>query len=179
MEIAGIFAIMCDMRPRGTPQQLEARRHRAIELLQAGKNLSAVAQALSASVSSVHRWFQTYQTKGLKGLRPRPTPGRPPKLTHAQQAQVVELLRRGPSSAGYDTELWTLGRVAQVIEKEYGVSYHPCHVWRLLDRLGWSCQKPEQRARERDEERIERWRRRRWPHIKKRSPGGPKHRFHR
>jgi transposase len=178
MEIADSFAKMFDMRPCGTPQQLEARRRRAIELLQTGENLSAVAQALSASVSSVHRWFQTYQARGLKGLRPRPTPGRPPKLTYAQQAQVVELLLRGPSSAGYDTELWTLGRVAQAIKKEYGVSYHPCHVWRLLDRLGWSCQKPEQRARERDEGRIERWRRRRWPHIKKRSPGRSKHRFH-
>jgi len=171
--------MICGMRPCGSPQQLEARRRRAIALLKAGKNLPEVAQALSASVSSVHRWSQTYQAKGLRGLRPRPTPGRPPKLTHAQQKQVVELLKRGPSSAGYDTELWTLGRVAQVIKKEYGVTYHPSHVWRLLDQLGWSCQKPEQRARERDEEQIERWRRRRWLHIKKRSPGRPKHHFHR
>ena len=172
------FVMMCGMRPRGTPQQLEARRRRAVELLQAGRNLPAVARALSASVSSVHRWAQAYQTKGLRGLRPRPTPGRPPRLTPAQQAQVLGLLQLGPSSAGYDTELWTLGRIAQVIKKEYGVSYHPSHVWRLLDKLGWSCQKPEQRARERDEEQIERWRRRRWPHIKKRLPGRPKHRVH-
>src|SRR5512135_3157778 len=123
--------MMCDMRPRGSPQQLEARRRRAIELLKKGKNLPAVAQALNASVSSVHRWSQTYRMGGLKGLRPRPTPGRPSRLTPAQQAQVIGLLRRGPLSAGYDTELWTLGRVAQVIEKEYGVCYHPSHVWRL------------------------------------------------
>ena len=156
------------MRPQGTAQQLEKRRRQAIRLLKAGKNLSAVARAISASVSSVFRWSQTFQAKGLRGLRPQPTPGRPPKLSESQKRKLVQVLRKGPLAAGYRTDLWTLQRVAKVIDQQFGVQYHPCHVWKLLGSLGWSCQKPERRALQRDEEAIQRWRRGRWPHIKKR-----------
>jgi transposase len=161
------------MRPPGTPEQLEARRRRAIELLDAGESLSSVARAVNASVSSVYRWRQAYQAEGLKGLLPKPTPGRPPKLSATQRERLRKLLQGGPPAAGYETELWTLRRVAELIESEFRVSYHPCHVWRVLKKMGWSCQKPERRARERDEDAIERWRLRRWPHIKKRPAGGP------
>jgi transposase len=67
--------------------------------------------------------------------------------------------------------LWTLPRVAEVIARTFGVRYHPAHVWKILHGEGWSCQKPERRARERNEAAIQRWRTERWPHIKKRSPG--------
>ena len=155
------------MRPSGTPQQLEARRRRAMALLDAGETLSGTARAVNASVSSVHRWYQAYQANGWEGLRPRATPGRPSKLSASQRKRLLALLQRGAPASGYATELWTLKRVAEMIEKRFGVQYHPCHVWRLLQGLGWSCQKPERRARERDEEQIERWRRHQWPHIKK------------
>jgi len=157
------------MRPPGTPQELERRRRRAIELLEAGENLSSAAHAVGSSVSWVHRWYRSYQAEGAKGLCARQAPGRPPKLSEVQRKRLVELLQRGPQAAGYERELWTLKRVAQVIEREFGVTYHPCHVWRLLEKIGWSCQKPERRARERNEEEIERWRTERWPHIKKRT----------
>jgi len=161
------------MRPPGSPQELERRRRRAVGLLEAGENLSSAARAVGASVSSVHRWYQAYQRKGRAGLRPRPTPGRPPRLSASQRRRLWALLQRGPPAAGYPTELWTLKRMAEVIEKTFGVRYHPGHVWWLLARLGWSCQKPERRARESDEEGIEHWRRARWAHIKKRPPGRP------
>jgi transposase len=161
------------MRPPGTPEQLEARRRRAIEMLDTGESLPSVARAVNASVSSVHRWRQAYQAKGSKGLAPVPASGRPPKLSEGQRERLRELLLRGPPAAGYETELWTLRRVASLIASKFGVAYHPCHVWRLLEKMGWSCQKPERRARERDEAEVERWRRRRWPHIKKRPPGRP------
>ena len=160
------------MRPQGTAQQLERRRRRAIQLLQAGKSLSAVSQALSASVSSVFRWSQTYHTEGSQGLSPRPTPGRPSKLSLSQKRRLVKVLLKGPLAAGYPTDLWTLQRVAEVIAQRFGVGYHPCHVWRLLASLGWSCQKPERRALQRDEEAIAHWKRYRWPHIKKRREAG-------
>jgi len=158
------------MRPKGSPQELERHRRRAIQLLEAGGSVSSVARAVGSSVSSVLRWQRLYQAKGAQGLRSRPAPGRPPKLSERQKARLVRVLRRGPRAAGHMTELWTLKRVAEVIEREFGVHYHPCHVWRILDGLGWSCQKPERRARERNEEEIEHWRRVRWRHIKKRSP---------
>ena len=159
--------MMWGMRPQGTPQQLEKRRRQAIRLLKSGKNLSAVARALSASVSSVFRWWQSYKKRGLKGLKSIPTPGRPAKLSESQERKLVKLLLRGPLGAGYTTDLWTLGRIAKLIEKHLGVQYHPCHVWKLLRSLGWSCQKPERRALQRDEEAIERWKRNKWPRIKK------------
>jgi len=155
-------------RPQGTAQQLEKRRRQAIRLLKQGKSLSAVARALSASVSSVHRWNQAYRKEGVRALSPRPTPGRPPQLSERRKEKLVKVLLEGPLAAGYKTDLWTLQRVAEVIEKNFGVSYHPCHVWKLLTALGWSCQKPERRALQRNEEEIVHWKRYRWPHIKKR-----------
>ena len=155
------------MRPHGTPAQLEKRRRHAIQLLKAGKTLSAVARALSASVSSVFRWWQAYRKKGPKELRAKPTPGRPPRLSSRQRQKLVNLLLQGPLAAGYPTDLWTLRRVADLIERHFGVAYHPCHVWKLLTGLGWSCQKPERRAVERDEAAIARWKRTEWPRIKK------------
>src|SRR6516162_4463247 len=73
----------------------------------------------------------------------------------------------GPEKLGYETPLWTCARVAHLIDNEFGVEYHPGHVWKILDDLGWSCQRPVGRARERNEEAIRRWRRVEWPGIKK------------
>jgi transposase len=101
-------------------------------------------------------------------LKAKPVPGRPLKLSRAKRRRIGGLLQKGAVHHGFATELWTLARVAEVIESHFGVSYHPSQVWRILLSLGWSCQKPESRARERDEEAIARWRRVDWPRIKKR-----------
>lgn len=156
------------MRPPGKPEQLEKRRRQAVRLSKTGKNLPAIARALSASVSSVFRWLQAYREKGARGLKPRPTPGRPPMLTQDQKKQLVQVLLNGPLAAGYRTDLWTLNRVAKAIDQQFGVQYHPSHVWKLLVGLGWSCQKPERRALPRNEEEIAHGKRDRWPHRKKR-----------
>jgi transposase len=130
--------------------------------------LSAVARQVHASVSSVCRWWQAYQREGGRGLAAKPTPGRPPGLSSRQKDQLVRLLVRGPIRAGYATDLWTLPRVAKLIDQEFGVRYHPGHVWKVLTALGWSCQTPERRAVERDEAAIVRWKYTAWPRIKKR-----------
>jgi transposase len=156
------------MRPSGTPAQLEKRRRFAVQLLRGGRTLSAVARQLHASVSSVFRWWQAYQRHGRRGLRAKPTPGRPPGLSTGQKARLVRLLVKGPLQVGYTTDLWTLERVTTLIYQEFGIRYHPGHVWKLLTGLGWSCQKPERRAVERDEAAIARWKRDEWPRIKKR-----------
>jgi transposase len=156
------------MRPPGTPKQLEKRRRRAVQLLESGQALSAVARQIGAAVSSVFRWGQAYRRKGTRALDAKPTPGRPPRLSTRQKRQLVRLLTRGPLRAGYRTDLWTLPRVTALIEQEFGVRYHPAHVWKVLTALGWSCQKPERRAVERDEAAIARWTREEWPRIKKR-----------
>ena len=109
------------MRPPGTPEQLEKRRRRAVQLLESGQRLSTVARQVGAAVSSVFRWWQVYRRKGPRGLEPRPTPGRPPRLAPAEKHQLVRLLTRGALKAGYRTDLWTLPRVAELIHQEFGV----------------------------------------------------------
>ncbi len=122
---------------------------------------------VGASPAAVTRWRQAYEKRGEAGLCAKPHPGRTPKLSLKQRRKLIRLLKRGPGKHGYRTELWTLKRVAEVIRKQFGVRYDPSGVWHVLRQLGWSCQKPERRARERDEKAIERWRKKDWPRIKK------------
>ena len=157
------------MRPKGSSAELERRRRDAVAMLKQGAKPAAVAKALGVSLVSVGRWRKTCREGGgMKALAARPHPGRPPKLTAGQRRQLAGLLARGPAGHGYRTELWTLARVAEVIAARFGVRYHPSQVWRILLSMGWSCQQPQCRARERDEQRIARWRRVDWPRIKKR-----------
>jgi len=155
------------MRPIGTSQQLEKRRQLAVRLLKAGKSPAAVARAVSASRSSVQRWQEAYQRAGEAGLKAKPIPGRPARLSAKQRAKFEDILLRGPLKAGYPTDLWTLDRITHLLKQQLGVSYHPSHVWRLLHGLGWSCQKPEGRPLQRDDAAIAHWKRYRWPWIKK------------
>jgi len=155
------------MRPYGTPQQLEGRRRRAIALLRTGKTYQSVAATLDASISSVVRWAQSFRAGGASALRPKPAPGRPPRLSPEQQQELLRLLKRGPLAAGYTTDLWTLPRIAKLIQKHFGIRYHPGHVWRVMGNLRWTWQKPERRATQRDEQAIARWKRGKWPGIKK------------
>lgn len=156
------------MRPNGSPEQLEKRRRRAIGWLKQGLSPSEVAAKVGCSVSSVYLWREWVRQDGEVGLKAKPVSGRPPKLTQRQKRRLTRLLLKGAVRCGYPTDLWTQRRVAEVIQREFGVRYHANHVWRVLTGLGWSCQKPEKRARERDEEAIAHWKRYHWPHIKKR-----------
>lgn len=165
------FTTVERMRPPGTAEQLEARRWRAMALLHAGKSYREVGELVGAAPSSVVRWEQAYRRDRKNGLRSRPTPGRPPRLSATEQEELKALLLRGAGAAGYTTELWTVKRVGAVIQKQFGVRYSEAGVWRLLRKgLGWSWQKPERRALQRDEAAIAQWKRDEWPRIKKRRP---------
>lgn len=155
------------MRPRGSAEVIEDRRHRALRLLDEGLSLNEVGHRIGCAPSSVLRWRDRRADEGPDGLTVRPTPGRPCKLTQAQRRRLVRILLKGALARGYRTELWTTARIAEVIEDAFGVEYHRDHVGRLMHGLGWSSQKPERRALERDEERIERWKRSDWPRVKK------------
>jgi len=155
------------MRPHGSAEGLERRRHRAIALLEAGHRQSEAARRVDAHPTSVKRWWEAYQKNGEGGLAPKPMLGRPSKLTPRQRKLLVARLLKGARSNGYSTDLWTCPRIVEVIERHYGVRYHVDHIPRLMASLGWSCQKPEKRAIERDEEGIARWVAKDWPRIKK------------
>lgn len=167
------------MRPKGTSAELERRRRRAIDLLREGLRPVEVAGIVGTSQASVTRWRQAWERGGEEALAAKPHPGRPPRLTGRQRERLERLLLEGARAHGYETELWTLARVAEVIAVNFGVEYHPGHVWYVLRSMGWSSQKPERRARERDEEAIARWRREEWPGLKKRRKERGQHRFHR
>ena len=155
------------MRPLGSPQLLEKRRRKAMELLDSGMGLRQVARKLGCHGSAVMRWRNVRDRQGDQGLCARPAPGRPPKLTDAQKRRLVRILLRGAIANGYHTELWTTARIAEVIDRTFGVRYHRDHIGRLMTTLGWSCQKPRKRALERDDAAIEHWKRHEWPRIKK------------
>ena len=159
------------MRPKGTSEELEQRRRQAIALLEQGLRPAQVARAVGTSRASVTRWKQAYEARGARGLAAKRHPGKPPQLTKRQRRRLVTLLKRGAQKHGYNTALWTLARVGQVIERAFGVSYHPGHVWRVLRSIGWTSQKPERRARERDEQAIAAWRQQEWARIKKTRDG--------
>jgi len=155
------------MRPHGKPQTLEKRRRLAVRLLKQGHTYRSVAQRLNASLSSVVRWHQSYQKKGKNGLRSKPHPGRPPLLSPSQKKRLVRILVKGPLEAGYWTDIWTLKRIGQVVRKEFGPRYCVGSLWNLMRGLGWSCQVPTKKAKERREAEIRYWKRNVRPNIKK------------
>ena len=137
-------------------------------MLLEGKGVNEVARLVGASPSSAQRWKEAMESGGgMEALKAKPHPGGKPRLSARQKEELKETLLEGPLACGYETDVWTLRRVAQVIERRFGVEYHHCWVWYILRSLGFSYQKPERRARERDEARIERWRKVDWPRIKK------------
>src|SRR3954462_8570395 len=135
----------------------EGRRLRAFELKQEGWKHKEIADALGVSKGAVSQWMKRAKEKGVEGLRHKPPPGLRPYLSDEQRARLPELLAQGAPAHEFRGDVWTCQRVARVIQKEFGVSYHPAHVSRLLKKLRLSLQKPERRANQRDEEAIERW----------------------
>jgi len=156
------------VRPRRDFDALEDRRLRAAELFAKGVSQADVARALSISRQSVSRWHAEWSRNGAEGLNKAGRAGRRPMLDEAALSKVAAELEKGALGHGYPTDLWTLQRVAEVIETVTGVAYHPGHVWKLLrNELGWSRQRPARRAKERDDEAIARWVKQDWPRIKR------------
>lgn len=156
--------------PRGVARDfdaLEKRRFEFVRLYQRGETPAAIARLLKTGCSTVYRWRDAYRAGGKRALRKAGRVGRKPRLNPQQLAQLEKFLVAGPERLGYETSLWTCPRVAHLIEQEFGVRYHEGHVWKVLIRLGWSPQRPAGRARERDEKQIAHWKKRVWPHIKK------------
>ena len=151
---------------------MQDRRRRAARLFAAGKRSQAeIARELHISRQSVSRWFQAWWQNQPDWIRGAGRSGRQPKLDKAQRKQVDKALRQGAQAHGFATDLWTLPRVAAVIERATGVRYHPGHVWKILASLEWSLQRPAKQARERNGAGRQQWMAKRWPEIKK-TPGG-------
>ena len=152
-------------------QQLHARRLRAAELFAAGVHPAEVARQLGVSRQSASTWHATWKTGGTTALQSRGPTGPTPRLSDGELARVEQALEQGAVAHGFEGQLWTLDRIAQVIERLTGVRHHPAHVWALLRyRMGWSVQRPRRQAAERDQAAIDHWVKVDWPRIKK-TPG--------
>lgn len=144
-------------RPVGTQQELEARRRLAVALLELGHGAAEVANVVGVVPGSVYRWKEMYDEHGSDGLAAKPHVGPSTKLSEEHFPALADLLQPGPQAHGFETDRWTLDRIRVVIENEFGVSVSRTTAWRYMQRLEWSCQKPQRRARERDEAAVEQW----------------------
>lgn len=149
----------------------EARRLRAFELKQAGWTQPEIAEALGVSRGAVRQWMKAAEEGGGDALRSRPRPGRPGRLSSENRNRLPALLARGAETYGFRGEVWTGRRVAQLIQDEFGVTDSQSPTARVLKAVGWTPRKPVERASQRDEADVERWREKVWPALKKRRGG--------
>jgi transposase len=144
---------------------------RAADMFDEGKSQADVVAALGVSREAVSEWYRLWSSGGRAALAGAGRAGRLPRLSDDQVAEVEKALLAGPRANGFQTDVWTLGRVAEVIEKLTGVRYSQTRTWEILrHRLRWSRQRPARRALERDDEAIATWIKTDWPRIKK-APG--------
>jgi transposase len=151
-------------RPFGSAAELERRRFQAVQAVRQGESPEVVARVVGVNRSSMYRWLKLAET--ADGLVAKPHPGPAPRLSPEQHRRLEALLLEGAKAHGWTTQLWTCARIVKLIGRHFGVSFHHDHVGRFLRaRLGWSPQKPRRRARERNEDQIEFWKRERFPKI--------------
>ena len=153
------------MRPYGKSEQLAKRRKRALELLESGKRVKEVAKIIGVTERSIRHWQkEVNEPKKKSATRP---PGHPSRLSAEQLQQLEQELLRGAYAQGYAEDYWTLDRIARLIWDKFQVRYHPVSVWYIMKRIGWSNQRPQRQALQRDDEAIAHWKKYTWPRIKK------------
>ena len=155
------------MRTKGSAPELERRRKLAVQRIHEGYAAADVARFLGVHLRTVRRWLVADRDDPKHGLNSKPHLGRPPKLSFDQELEVLCWLYAKPTSFGFATDLWTAPRIAHLIEQKLAVHFHPRYVNAWLTERGVSPQKPQRRARERDQEAIERWLAQDWERIKK------------
>jgi len=153
--------------PKRTPQQWREVKEQACSRFANGEPLDDIASILHVSYEAVRVWRHKWEQGGVEAACAQAPLGAKPRLSPQQLVALGDALLLGPAPWGYQTELWTLERIAALIRQLFGVSYHPSHVFRVLRAMGWSCQKPTRQAKERNEAAIHKWLHEDWPRIKK------------
>jgi transposase len=162
---------MNEKKKRQPENWREARRLRAWELFQKGWKQKDIAEGLGVTEGAVSQWLKQGRAAGVESLRHRKGGGPKPRLKPEQVEQLAALLSQGAEAFGFRGAVWTRARVAGVIQQHFGVQFSLSHVGRLLQQMGWSRQKPIERASQRDEPAIERWRSEKWHEIQKKPNG--------
>ena len=154
-------------RPLGSGKKLEERRLRAVREINEGAAAASIAKKYKVEIGTIYRWCGKYRKDKKRGLKSRPTPGAPRRLSVEQLSKLEEMLLEGAKAHGFANDLWTCPRIKGVIKDKFNVDYHVDHIVRLLGRMGWSAQRPTTQALERDEKRIRKWVKNEFPDIKK------------
>jgi transposase len=144
-----------------------AKRLQAVVLNSEGRTSGELANILKAPRSKVSEWLARYQAQGVEGLLEGYRCGRPARLSQAQQQRLGDILDSGPVAYGLDTGIWTSPMIAWVVEEEFGIVYHPGHVRKLLQGLGFSVQRPRRVLARADIHQQDRWHRYLYPRLKK------------
>lgn len=156
-----------NMRPKGSPEELFHHRQRAIALLEQGLDKGEVARRIGVDRRSVRLWHSTFKQGGEAALAPKPAPGGPAKLSGEQKGELAQALTQGAKAAGFESELWTGPRIAELIRQRFAVSYNDHYVLELLRGLDFTPQRPQPVAREKDKKAKQKWLKETWPAIKK------------
>ena len=158
------------MRTPENGKEAERRRQQAVALAKEGVSSAVIGRRLGIDARTVRRWKAAFRAAGKAGLKTKRPPGRICRLTHRQRQDLARRLIRGAMSEDFQSDLWTCPRIAHVIRRRYGVNYHVDHLPKLMKSLGFSVQRPERQARERDEQAVRNWIEQVWPSLKKRPP---------
>jgi transposase len=158
------------MRKKGTLEEWDRVRDIAANMFDQDQAPAEIAKFLGVDDQTVRQWRRLYRKGGRPALVSRKPPGRPPRLTDIQRGQLAALLERTPAQCGFDRYLWTQQLIADLIAREFGVSYHHDHIGVILREIGFTHQKPARRAVERgDGTAIDAWRRDVWPALLKKT----------
>jgi transposase len=157
------------MRTRGSGDELEYRRHLAVGRVSEGYSAQEVADFLGVDPSTVRRWLAAFRDRGAAGLVAKPVSGRPGKLTSTQEKITLRWLTESPVHHGFETELWTAARLGELIREEFGVGLNPRYLSAWLRDRGYTPQKPQRVARERDPKAVAAWLEADWPRIKRKA----------
>lgn len=148
-------------------KERERVRVQAGKLFQKGISQAEIARRVKVTPAAVNYWHTAWKTRGMQGLKSRGCPGFPSKLTEDKRVVFKRAILKGPQAYGFETNLWTLSRLAAVMKKTTGIRFGHNHTWEIVRTLGFTCQKPRVKAKERDEEAIKAWKEKRLPGLKK------------
>jgi transposase len=148
---------------------LEQLRLIAMRMLELDRPPSEIAKVVDRDPQTIRHWKRVWQRQGAAGLKSKPHPGRPPKFSRQQWQKFLSMLECSPKDHGYNAYLWTTALMARLVQEKFGVKLNHDYIGEMLHKLGWSCQKPTKRARERDEQAIEHWRQVVWPELLKKA----------
>ena len=153
--------------PSLSREEREKRRAKAAKLFKQGVSHAEISRRLSVTPAAVTQWRHAYAHGGKKALASKGPAGFPSKVTPEKRKRFKVEILKGPLAHGYLTNLWTLPRLAAVLAKIVRVRYSEVWVWKIVRDLGFTPQKPQVKAKQRDEKAILGWRITTLPNLKK------------